>query len=51
MMLLQWLIVGVIGLVAVGMLARHFGLGVKRGGTCPGCNSCGPKKAKRSAIS
>jgi hypothetical protein len=45
-MLIQWLVVGVIGLGAVFMLARHFGLGAKRGAACPGCNSCAKPKAK-----
>ena len=43
-MLVQWLVVAVIGLGALVMVARHFGLGVKRGGTCPGCNSCASSK-------
>lgn len=48
-MVLQWVIVALIGLVAVWALARHFGLGVKRSGEgCPGCNAC-EKPKKRSS--
>ncbi|MDQ3023999.1 MAG: hypothetical protein M3R04_06415 [bacterium] len=44
---MQWILVALIGLSAVALLARHFGLGVRRKhGGCPGCNSCeGVKKA------
>jgi len=39
-MILQWLVVALIGLGAVYMLARHFGLGQKKGQGCPGCGAC-----------
>jgi len=46
-MLLQWVIVALIGVVAVWTIARHFGLGVKKAGAgCPGGNACEKPKAK-----
>jgi hypothetical protein len=43
---LQWLIVALIGIGAVWMLARHFGLlprKRKHSAGCPGCDGCAPK--------
>jgi hypothetical protein len=47
-MMLQWLAVALIGLLAVWMIAHHFGLGQKKTG-CAGCNSCGKPKASLPA--